>query len=252
MNHINILGIIPARYASTRFPGKPLIDIAGKTMIQRVYEQANKALTNVYVATDDSRIFKTVNQFGGKAVMTSINHQSGTDRCNEALSIIEKEEEKIYDVVINIQGDEPFVDPHLLDTLAGCFKSSATEIATLVKALEDTDDLWDPNKPKVVFNPSYEALYFSRSAIPYLRQYPKEEWLRHHPYYLHIGLYAYRSDILREITHLSPSQLELAESLEQLRWLENGYKIAVRTVEYNSIGVDTPDDLDRIIKKGII
>lgn len=251
MNHIGILGIIPARYASSRFPGKPLVDIAGKSMIQRVYEQASKALTNVYVATDDSRIFEAVNQSGGKAVMTDVNHQSGTDRCNEALSIIEKKEGKTYDVVINIQGDEPFVDPHLLDTLAGCFKSSVTEIATLVKPLEEAHDLWDPNKPKVIFNPSYEALYFSRSAIPYLRQYPKEEWLQHNSYYLHIGLYAYRSDILREITLLPPSHLELAESLEQLRWLENGYKISVRAVEYNSIGIDTPEDLDRMLKKGV-
>lgn len=251
MNHIGILGIIPARYASTRFPGKPLVDIGGKTMIQRVYEQASKALKNVYVATDDTRIFDAVIQFGGKAVMTSIDHQSGTDRCNEALTIIEKEEGKSYDVVINIQGDEPFINPDLLDTLAGCFKSSVTEIATLVKPLEEAVDLWDPNKPKVIFNPAYEALYFSRSPIPYLRQYPKEEWLQHHPFYLHIGLYAYRADVLREITNISPSRLELAESLEQLRWLENGYKITVRSVSYNSIGIDTPEDLNRMISKGI-
>ena len=251
MNHIGILGIIPARYASTRFPGKPLVNIGGKTMIQRVYEQASKALKNVYVATDDTRIFDAVNQFGGKAVMTSIDHQSGTDRCNEALTIIEKEEGKSYDVVINIQGDEPFINPDLLDTLAGCFKSSVTEIATLVKPLEEAVDLWDPNKPKVIFNPAYEALYFSRSPIPYLRLYPKEEWLQHHPFYLHIGLYAYRSDVLREITNISPSRLELAESLEQLRWLENGYNITVRSVSYNSIGIDTPEDLDRMISKGI-
>ncbi|MGQ1946310.1 3-deoxy-manno-octulosonate cytidylyltransferase [Geofilum sp. OHC36d9] len=251
MNHTTILGIIPARYASTRFPGKPLVDIGGKSMIQRVCEQAQKVLKNVYVATDDDRIYNAVTQFGGKAVMTSPQHQSGTDRCNEALSIIEKKENKTFDIVINIQGDEPFIDPALLETLAGCFRSSVTEIATLVKPLTEPDDLWDANKPKVIFNPSYEALYFSRSPIPYLRQYPKEEWTARYRYYLHIGLYAYRSDILREITNLKPSTLEMAESLEQLRWLENGYKIAVRLATHNSSGIDTPEDLARMLKKGL-
>lgn len=251
MIHPNILGIIPARFASTRFPGKPLVDIEGKSMIQRVYEQASKALKNVYVATDDTRIFEAVEAFGGKVVMTDVAHQSGTDRCNEALAVVEKQEERLYDVVINIQGDEPFIDPELLEVLAGCFKSSTTEIATLVKQLKEPDDLWDSNKPKVVFTPANEALYFSRSAVPFLRQHPKEEWTKHHSYYLHVGLYAYRSDILREITNLAPSNLELAESLEQLRWLENGYKIDVRTVEHDSIGIDTPEDLEWMIKKGI-
>jgi 3-deoxy-manno-octulosonate cytidylyltransferase (CMP-KDO synthetase) len=251
MNHTTILGIIPARYASTRFPGKPLVDIGGKSMIQRVCEQAQKVLTNVYVATDDDRIYNAVTQFGGKAVMTSPQHQSGTDRCNEALSIIEKKENRTFDIVINIQGDEPFIDPTLLETLAGCFRSSVTEIATLVKPLKEPEDLWDANKPKVIFNPSYEALYFSRSPIPYLRQYPKEEWTDKYQYYLHIGLYAYRSDILREITNLKPSNLEIAESLEQLRWLENGYKITVRLATHNSSGIDTPEDLERMLKKGL-
>jgi 3-deoxy-manno-octulosonate cytidylyltransferase (CMP-KDO synthetase) len=246
-----ILGLIPARYASTRFPGKPLVDIGGKPMIQRVYEQAAKALKNVYVATDDERIYKAVHHFGGKAIMTSTNHPSGTDRCTEALDLIEALENKSFDVVINIQGDEPFINPQLLDTLVGCFMSSITEIATLVKPLNDNNDLFDPNKPKVIFNPQYEAIYFSRSPIPYLRQYEKELWAAKHQYFSHIGLYGYRSDILREITNLKPSKLEEAESLEQLRWLENGYKISVRIVEHNSIGIDTPEDLEKVITMGL-
>ncbi len=248
----NILGLIPARYGSTRFPGKPLAIIAGKTMIQRVYEQASKVLPNVYVATDDERIKNSVTGFGGKVVMTSPDHQSGTDRCTEALNHIEKKENKNYGVVINIQGDEPFIDPILLETLSACFMSSITEIATLVKPLVHPQDLFDPNKPKVIFNPKYEALYFSRSPIPYLRQFPQEEWHRKHSFYLHIGLYGYRSDILRQITNLAPSTLELAESLEQLRWLENGYTICVRPTKHDSVAIDTPEDLERILNSGIL
>ncbi|ASB49488.1 3-deoxy-manno-octulosonate cytidylyltransferase [Alkalitalea saponilacus] len=248
----SVLGIIPARYASTRFPGKPLVDIGGKPMIQRVYEQAAKILKHVYVATDDERIFDAVLSFNGKVVMTSPEHQSGTDRCTEALSLVESEEKRSYDVVINIQGDEPFIEPEILETLTGCFMSSMTEIATLVKPLKEAEDLFDSNKPKVVINPKYEAIYFSRSPIPYLRQYPQKEWHLKHPYFLHIGLYGYRSDILREITSLKPSSLELAESLEQLRWLENGYKISVRTVNHETIGIDTPEDLERVKKSGLI
>jgi 3-deoxy-manno-octulosonate cytidylyltransferase (CMP-KDO synthetase) len=247
----SIVGIIPARYASTRFPGKPLVDIGGKPMIQKVYEQASKALSNVCVATDDDRIYKAVKHFGGRVVMTSPDHQSGTDRCTEALNILENEEQRTYDVVINIQGDEPFIDPELLTTLSGCFMSSVTEIATLVKPLKHEEDLLDPNKPKVIFNMAFEAIYFSRWPIPYLRQFPKEVWHARHPYFLHIGLYGYRSDILREITNLKPSDLEVAESLEQLRWIENGYKISVRSVDHDSIGIDTPEDLERIMSKGL-
>jgi 3-deoxy-manno-octulosonate cytidylyltransferase (CMP-KDO synthetase) len=221
-------------------------------MIQRVYEQASKALSNVYVATDDERIARTVTHFGGKVIMTSPDHQSGTDRCTEALDLIEQEEKRSFDVVINIQGDEPFIEPELLTTLAGCFMSSMTEIATLVKPLKNSEDLWDANKPKVIVNPKYEALYFSRSPIPYLRQHPKEEWHLHHTFYLHIGLYGYRSDILREITSLKPSALEMAESLEQLRWLENSYKISVRPTSHESTGIDTPEDLERVIRSGIL
>lgn len=247
-----ILGLIPARYGSTRFPGKPLADIGGKPMIQRVYEQATKVLKYVYVATDDERIENAVRQFGGKVIMTSSKHQSGTDRCTEALNKVEATEGKTFEVVINIQGDEPFIDPSLLEILSGCFMSSMTEIATLVKPLVNTKDLFDPNKPKVIFNPKYEAIYFSRSPIPYLRQFPQQEWASNHNYYLHIGLYGYRSDILREITNLPPSTLELAESLEQLRWIENGYTISVRTTTHESVSIDTPDDLEQIIKSGIL
>jgi 3-deoxy-manno-octulosonate cytidylyltransferase (CMP-KDO synthetase) len=252
MKEPKILGLIPARYASTRFPGKPLADISGKPMIQRVYEQASKAIGAVYVATDDYRIFNAVQAFGGKAVMTDNNHQSGTDRCKEALMIVEQQEGATYDVVVNIQGDEPFIKPELIEALSSCFQNPQTEIATLVKPLKNNEDLWDSNKPKVVVTPGLEAIYFSRSPIPYLRQQPKEEWhLRHH-YYLHIGLYAYRSDILKEITRLQPSVLEMAESLEQLRWIENGYKITVRETEHDSIGIDTPEDLERVLKSGLI
>lgn len=247
-----ILGLIPARYGSTRFPGKPLADIGGKPMIQRVYEQASKALKYVYVATDDERIEKAVKQFGGKVVMTSADHQSGTDRCTEALNKVEQVENRSFEVVINIQGDEPFINPELLDALSGCFFSSMTEIATLVKPLTRSEDLFDPNKPKVIFNPKYEAIYFSRSPIPYLRQYPQNEWAQKYAYYLHIGLYGYRSDILREITNLPPSPLEMAESLEQLRWIENGYTISVRITDHDSISIDTPDDLERVIQSGIL
>ena len=185
-------------------------------------------------------------------VMTSADHQSGTDRCTEALNKVEKAENKTYEVVINIQGDEPFIEPELLELLSGCFISSLTEIATLVKPLTRSEDLFDPNKPKVIFNPKYEAIYFSRSPIPYLRQYAQNQWAEKHPYFLHIGLYGYRSDILREITNLRPSALELAESLEQLRWIENGYTISVRTTTHESISIDTPNDLEHVLRSGII
>ncbi len=248
MRRDKIVGIIPARYASTRFPGKPLVDINGKSMIQRVYIQASKALDNVFVATDDDRIYDAVKNFGGNVIMTSSEHQSGTDRCKEALKNIEKETGSQFDVVINIQGDEPFIDPNLIGTLADCFDNPKTEIATLVKKAVNFDELKDVNKPKVVVDANNYAIYFSRSIIPFLRQYPMEKWLDNHTYFLHIGLYAYKKETLDKITRLSPSSLELAESLEQLRWIENGFKIAVREVEYNSIGVDTPEDLEKLLK----
>ncbi|MDK2840994.1 MAG: 3-deoxy-manno-octulosonate cytidylyltransferase synthetase [Anaerophaga sp.] len=247
----DILGIIPARYASTRFPGKPLADIGGKPMIQRVYEQASKALTQLVVATDDTRIMEAVKNFGGVCVMTSDKHRSGTDRCTEALDKTEALNNRQYQVVVNIQGDEPFIDPRQIEKLVMCFYNAETEIATLVKPLKNNNDLFDPNKPKVVLNSSSQALYFSRSPIPHLRNFPKEEWHQHHNYYIHIGLYAYRTDVLREITLLKPAPLEIAESLEQLRWLENGYAITTRKTEFESWSIDSPMDIDELKSKGI-
>lgn len=240
---MNFIGIIPARYASTRFPGKPLAIIGGKPMIQRVYEQAKKALDNVVVATDDERIFDCVIGFGGKVVMTSPNHPCGTNRCFEAY-------EKCginADVVINIQGDEPFIQPEQIELLKGCFP---TDIATLVKPFKPSDGidaLRNPNSPKVVTG-NGRALYFSRSVIPYMRGVNEAEWLneaerRGTPFYKHIGLYAYRADVLKELVGLPLSALEKAESLEQLRWLEAGYEIRVAETNTQTIGIDTPEDL---------
>lgn len=244
MNYDKFIGIIPARYASSRFPGKPLALINGKSMIQRVYEQVSLVLDNIYVATDDERIFEAVTKFGGNAVITSEQHNSGTDRCYEAYTKIGNNKE----VVINIQGDEPFIHPSQLEEICNCFQEKETQIATLVKPFKKDDninDLLNPNSPKVVLNKRSEAIYFSRSVIPYLRNYPQENWLKNHIFYKHIGLYAYRAEILKEITLLPQSQLELSESLEQLRWIENGYKIKVGKTEIETIGIDTPDDLKR-------
>jgi len=240
----SFVGIIPARYASSRFPGKPLADIGGKPMIQHVYEQSSKALDFVVVATDDQRIFDAVGSFGGIAVMTSDRHRSGTDRCFEALINIQHP----FDVVVNIQGDEPFVKPEHIQALKECFQKNDTQIATLVKPFVQDDDfelLFNANTPKVVLNNRQEALYFSRSIIPYYRNAPHMEWLQNHTYYKHIGMYAYRSDVLKQLTKLPQSSLELAESLEQLRWLENGFRIKVSIVDFETIAVDTPDDLQR-------
>ena len=240
------IGIIPARYASTRFPAKPLVDIRGKSMIQRVYEQAKKstALDHVIVATDDDRIFNTVNQFGGEAVMTSTTHQSGTDRCLEAV-LKEKME---FDVVVNIQGDEPFISPEQIDLILSCFTAENTEIATLVKLISNTQTLWDSNKPKVVIDDEDFAIYFSRQCIPYLRGVKKEEWLETVNFYKHIGMYAYRVDTLKEICKLKPSRLEKAENLEQLRWIEGGYRIKIAITEEEAFSIDTPEDLQEILK----
>jgi 3-deoxy-manno-octulosonate cytidylyltransferase (CMP-KDO synthetase) len=251
MRQEDILGIIPARYASTRFPGKPLADIGGTTMIQRVYEQASKVLTNVVVATDDQRIYDTVKAFNGNVVMTSEQHQSGTDRSTEALDKVEEDTKKTFKVVLNIQGDEPFLQPEQIEKLTSCFFNTDTEIATLVKPLKNKEELFDPNKPKVVLNKNSQALYFSRSPIPYLRNMPQEEWHKHHQYFIHIGLYAYRTDVLREITLLEQGFLEKAESLEQLRWIENGYNISTRKTEFESWSVDTPEDIVKLKEKGI-
>jgi 3-deoxy-manno-octulosonate cytidylyltransferase (CMP-KDO synthetase) len=236
-----ILGIIPARYASSRFPGKPLVDIAGKSMIQRVYEQAKKCadLTEVIVATDDDRIFDHVTAFGGIAVMTSANHQSGTDRCAEVALAHPQ-----YHVVINIQGDEPYIDPEQITKLAACFATPETQIATLVKKVKTEQELHNPNTPKVIVNKLNEAAYFSRSAIPHIRGEEPANWLEFYPFFKHIGIYGYRADVLQEITKLPISALEKAESLEQLRWIENGYRIKVAETELETYAIDTPDDLE--------
>ncbi|MCE5347317.1 MAG: 3-deoxy-manno-octulosonate cytidylyltransferase [Bacteroidales bacterium] len=236
-------GIIPARYKSTRFPGKPLALIGKKPMIQRVFEQARKSLDLVYVATDDSRIYDTVLNFGGKAIMTSPDHRSGTDRCAEAVSKIAEDTGKMVDIAINIQGDEPFIKPEQIELLIKCFTGENVEIATLIRKCETGEDIFNPNQPKVIINTEGDAIYFSRAAIPYIRDVEKIDWSKKHVYYKHIGLYAYRTDILKKITLLAPGQLEIAESLEQNRWLENGYRIRTAVTLWENIGIDTPDDL---------
>lgn len=244
---MKFIAIIPARYASTRFPGKPLADMGGKPMIQRVYEQVKRAVHDVWVATDDSRIFETVKAFGGKAVMTSTEHRSGTDRIQEAYSKIGED----FDVVINVQGDEPFIQPEQIESLKECFDSKDVELATLVKPFKKEDGfdaLFNPNSPKVVINKKSEAIYFSRSIVPYIRDAYHTEWLDKHTFYKHIGMYAYRVDVLKEITQLPQSSLEKAESLEQLRWIENGYRIRVGYTDVETIGIDTPEDMERAIK----
>ena len=241
---MKFLGIIPARYASTRFPAKPLAMLGGKTVIQRVYEQVAGILDDAYVATDDERIEAAVKAFGGKVVMTSIDHKSGTDRCYEACTKIGGD----FDVVVNIQGDEPFIQPSQLNAVKACFEDPTTQIATLVKpftADEPFAVLENVNSPKVVLDAQSRALYFSRSVIPYLRGVERSEWLARHTFYKHIGLYAFRSEVLRAVTALPQSALEKAESLEQLRWLENGYKIGVGVTDAETIGIDTPEDLEK-------
>ena len=244
---MRILGIIPARYASQRFPGKPLIDIDGKTMIRRVYEQAKKAgsLSEVIVATDDERISKHVQEFGGKALMTSSSHRTGTDRCAEVAG---KQLDK-YDVIINIQGDEPFINPDQINVLAACFNTNKIAIATLAKRISETEDLFNPNVPKVILDHKGEALYFSRHPIPYLRGAEEKHWVEQHTYFRHIGIYAFRTSTLMELTTLQPHPLEVAESLEQLRWLGNGYSIQVALTDHESFSVDVPEDLDKLNKK---
>lgn len=244
---MKFMAIIPSRYASTRFPGKPLIDLAGKPMIQRVYEQVKKAVSEVWVATDDARIFDVVQSFGGNAVMTSSLHRSGTERCFEAYRKIG---EKV-DVVINIQGDEPFIQPEQIEELKNCFDSQAVQLATLVKPFrkeEGIDALFNPASPKVVIDNNFEALYFSRSVIPYVRDIDQSHWLDHHVFYKHVGIYGYRTDILKEIVSLPQSMLEKAESLEQLRWIENGYRIRVGVTDIETIGIDTPQDMERALQ----
>lgn len=238
------IAIIPARYASTRFPAKPLARLGGKPVIQRVYEQVAGVLDDAVVATDDERIYEAVRAFGGKVEMTSTAHRSGTDRCREAYDKQGRE----YDVVVNVQGDEPFIRREQLEALKRCFENPATDIATLVKPFSESDGLAaleNPNSPKVVLDGESQALYFSRSVIPYLRNVPREEWLTKHTFYKHIGIYAFRSEVLRKVTALPQSPLEVAESLEQLRWLENGFRIGVGITDSETVGIDTPEDLTR-------
>ena len=241
---LKFIAIIPARYASTRFPGKPLAKICGITMINRVYNQVSKAIDNVAVATDDQRIFDHVLSFGGKAIMTREDHRSGTDRCWEAYLNNGGNE----DVIINVQGDEPFIQPEQIISLMQCFDDANTHIATLVKPFDSNDSfsaLENPNTAKVVFDENNNALYFSRSVIPYIRGVEKELWPSKHQYYIHLGMYAYRADVLKKITSIQPSTLEIAESLEQLRWLQNGLNIKVGITNHSSIGIDSPQDLER-------
>lgn len=243
---MKILGLIPARYASTRFPGKPLIDINGKTMIMRVYEQSAKVFDSLYVATDDFRIFDHVISCGGKAVMTLSSHQSGTDRCAEALELISEQLKCSFDIVVNIQGDEPFINPLQLELLVSCFEDNKAQIATLVKVITNNNEVFDSNKPKVVLDKNGKAIYFSRSPIPYLRNVNQGDWHIKNEFYKHIGLYAYRSEVLREIIKLPLSKLEIAESLEQLRWIENGYSINTKITDIETLSVDNPNDLKNI------
>lgn len=238
---MKFIGIIPARYASSRFPGKPLAMLGGKMVIERVVEQVSSILDNVYVATDDQRIYDAVTGFGGRAIMTRTDHQSGTDRIREAYEKIGKD----FDVIINIQGDEPFIQRSQIKTVMNCFNDENTQIATLGKPFETMEAVRNPNSPKIVIDNNGYAMYFSRSEIPFVRNVDEKEWINKYPFMKHIGLYAYRSNVLKEITELPQSSLELAESLEQLRWLQNGYKIKVGTTDVETVGIDTPDDLKR-------
>jgi len=242
---MKIIGIIPARYASSRFPGKPLVDIAGKSMIQRVYEQVKScsSLAEVVVATDDERIEQHVRSFAGNVILTATTHESGTDRCAEVVA-----KTNGFDVAINVQGDEPFINPLQIDLLCSLFTDPKTEIGTLVKKIDNQDDLFSENTPKVIVNSKQQALYFSRQTIPFLRGVDRSEWLRKQIFYKHIGIYGYRVEVLKAITKLPLSPLEKAEALEQLRWIENGYHVKVAQTEFDTIAVDRPEDLETIRK----
>lgn len=238
---MKFIGIIPARYASTRFPGKPLALLGGKPVIQHVYEKVAAVLEAAYVATDDERIYDIVKSFGGQVVMTRTDHKNGTDRIEEAIEKIGGE----WDVVVNVQGDEPFVAKSQLDTICHCFDDPTTQIATLGKPFESMEAVQNPNSPKIVVDNMGFAMYFSRSVIPYVRGKEMSSWLTHYPFLKHLGIYAYRKDVLRQVTQLPQSSLEIAESLEQLRWLQNGFKIKVGTTDVETVGIDTPQDLER-------
>lgn len=243
-----IVGIIPARFASTRFPGKPLADIRGKSMIERVYSQAKKStqLSEVIVATDHQGIEEKVRSFGGQVCLTAAEHPSGTDRCAEVLQKMNI----TCDAVVNIQGDEPFIDPRQIDLLCACFDDARTELATLIKKIVSPDVLFNPNSPKVIVDHEQFAIFFSRHPIPYIRGYEQKEWLSRHTFYQHIGIYGYRPGVLKQITRLEPSSLERAESLEQLRWLENGFRIKTAITPYDTIAIDTPADLAKVLNSG--
>lgn len=245
MTENKFIGIIPARYASSRFPGKPLAMIGNKSMIQRVYEQAKKAIDTVYVATDDQRIFEAVQQFGGSVVLTDVNHPNGTSRCFEAIQHIDGD----FDVVINVQGDEPFINPEQLNELKALFTNPAVTIGTQIKKIDSPENLFNSNIPKVVVNKQGQAIYFSRSPIPFLRNVPEQEWLLHHSFYKHIGLYAYRKEVLAKLVNLSPTPNEKAESLEQLRWIDHGFTIHTAITKFETIGIDIPEDITKIPKE---
>lgn len=242
---MKIIAVIPARFASTRFPGKPLVEIDGKTMIQRVYEQAQKvsSLSEVIIATDDKSIQEHGHSFGAKVIMTSDKHRSGTDRCAEVATHIHD-----ADIILNIQGDEPFINPLQIEELIACFEDKETNIATLIKKITLEEELFNSNIPKVVVDKNLKALYFSRNTIPFQRNLPKEEWLNHHAYYKHIGIYGFRSSTLKDVTALPTSSLESSESLEQLRWLENGYSIQTAVTEFESFGIDHLEDIERVLE----
>jgi 3-deoxy-manno-octulosonate cytidylyltransferase (CMP-KDO synthetase) len=245
---MSILGIIPARFASSRFPGKSLVEINGRSMIQRVCEQAllSGVFRDVIVATDDERIVNHITSAGFQAVMTSVTHRSGTDRCLEALGIWEQANGKIIGHIINIQGDEPFIHPDQIRKVATMLSSGNAPIATLAKLIKRNEELFDPNVVKVVFNREMNALYFSRSPVPYLRGLPENQWIEHQAHYKHIGIYGFRTDALKMACQLPEGILEKQESLEQLRWLENGMQIKIGKTDLESISIDTPDDLSKI------
>lgn len=244
---MNFIGIIPARYQSTRFPGKPLAMLKNKPMIQWVYENVSKALDQVCVATDDDRIVKAVENFGGKVVRTLPTHQSGTDRCAEAARLLSEKYD--FDVVINVQGDEPFIQPEQIEALKASFNDQEVQIATLVKKMETAEELFNPNRPKVVLDKNQNALYFSRSPIPFIRGAEQQNWPGKITFWGHIGMYAFQAEILQQLTQLPQGKLELAESLEQLRWLENGFKIRTAETTCQTIGIDTPEDLQQALKQ---
>lgn len=246
---MKILGVIPARYASSRFPGKPLAEIRGKTMIKRVYEQAKKSskLTDVIIATDDKRIAEAAMAFGSEVVLTSTSHLNGTSRCHEALEIKNSQKQDSYDAIINIQGDEPFINPAQIDQVCDILINRNAVVATLAKEIEKAEELFNTNVVKVVFGNKQQALYFSRNPIPFVRSHPKEEWLQQASFYKHIGIYGFSTDILKRIVKMKTGKLEILESLEQLRWLEKGIEIVVGITEFESVGIDTPDDLKNLL-----